>query len=184
MLYEGEVGPQHVGWFWQPESRARIPDGEKIFFDRVGLPVALGAEWRCEAHRPASSSVVAGATRIDVLTHKIMFLWAMSLIVAKYIDRRKGETVGIMTTMIARTLQEAVQLLGSNVSLPGNEAALRSPIESESPARQFEVLHGLTRDATRLEDTLTDQSAAIPSEAIPYIQRFFELTESMPTAST
>ena len=46
VLDEGEVGPQHVDWFWQPESWARIPDDEKILFDRVGLPVVLGAEWR------------------------------------------------------------------------------------------------------------------------------------------
>jgi len=173
VFYEGQVGPQHVDWFWQPESKARIADDEKMLFDRVGLPVVPGAKWRREAHRPAGSSLAAGATRIDVLTHKVTFFWAMSLIVAQYIARRKGETVGIMTTMIARTLQEAARLLGGNVSLPGSDAALRSPIESESPARQFEVLHGLTQDATRLEDTLRDQGAAIPSEAIPYIQRLF-----------
>jgi hypothetical protein len=184
VFYEGEVGPQHVDWFWQPESRARIPDDEKILFDRAGLPVVPGAEWRRDAHRPAGSPLAAGATRIDVLTHKITFFWAMSLIVAKYIARRKSETVGIMTTMVATTFQEAAQLLGGDASLPGSDAALRSPIESESPASQFEVLHGLAQDTTRLEDALTDQGAAIPSEAIPYIQRFFELTESMTTAST
>ena len=52
-LYEGEAGPQHVDWFWQAESMARCPDDGKVLFDRVGLPVVPGAQWRSTVHRPS-----------------------------------------------------------------------------------------------------------------------------------
>ena len=182
VLYAGEVGPLHVDWFWQPESHARIPDDVDALFDRVGLPLVSGAEWRRETHQPPGSPLGPHATRVDVLTHKITFFWAMSLIVAKHIARRKGETIGRMTRRIAGTLTEAVQLLDSDLSLPGRDAALRPGLETETPVGQFEVLYGLARDATRLHDELVDQGAAIPSEAISYIYRFFELTESMAKA--
>jgi len=117
--------------------------------------------------------------RVEVLTHKITFFWAMSIIVAKYMARRNGETVARMTSVIARTLTETSQMLDSSLSLLGRDAALRSDIGSEAPARQFELLYGLARDATSLHDELVDQGAATPSKAIPQIYRFFELAESM-----
>ena len=55
-LYAGEVGPQHVDWFWQPESQARIPDDEKVLFDHVGLRKIRGTEvfrvWAAHARPP------------------------------------------------------------------------------------------------------------------------------------
>ena len=36
-LYEGRAGPQHVDWFWQPESEARRPDQAHTLFDRAEL---------------------------------------------------------------------------------------------------------------------------------------------------
>ena len=182
VFYAGEVGPQHVDWSWQSESKARIPDDERILLDRAGLPVAPGAEWRQEAHRPPGPPL-RDARRVEVLTHKITFFWAMSLIVAKYIARRNDETVARMTSLIARTLTGTAELLDSNLSMPGRDVALSSDVESEAPARQFELLQGLASDATRLHDELVDQGAAIPWEAISHIYRFFELTESMSTAT-
>ena len=51
--YEGEAGPQHVDWFWQAESTAHRPNDAKILFDRAGLPVMPGAQWRGIFHRPS-----------------------------------------------------------------------------------------------------------------------------------
>ena len=183
VLYAGEIGPQHVDWFWQPKSKSRIPDDEKVLFDRVGLPVASGVEWRREAHRPPGPPL-DDVPRVEVLTHKITFFWAMSLIVAKSIARRDSGTVAGMTSKIAQTLTEAAQLLNSNLSLPGRDAAQCSAIESAAPIGQFELLYGLARDATRMHEELVEQGAAIPSEAIRHIYRFFELTQSMTTPRT
>ena len=81
-FYPGEAGPLHVDWFWQRESRAGIPDDVEPLFDRIGLPSVPGAEWRREAHRPPGPPLGADPMRSDVLTHRITFFWAMSLIVA------------------------------------------------------------------------------------------------------
>ena len=180
-FYAGEFGPQHVDWFWQPESKARMPDDEKVLFDRVGLQTAPGAEWRREAHRPPGPPLEPSPTRVELLTHKITFFWAMSLILAKYIARRDGESVARMTSVIARNLTEVAQLLGSSLSLPGRDAAKSSAIGSEAPAVQFDRLYGLASDATSLQDELVDQGTVIPSEAIPHIYRFFGLTQSIAT---
>ena len=184
VFYAGGVGPQHVDWFWQPESEARIPDDEKVLFDGVGLPAVSGAEWRREAHRPPGPPLGPNPTRGEVLTHKITFFWAMSLIVAKHIARRNDDTVARMTSLTAGTFAEAAQLLGSSLSMPGLDAAQRAAIESEAPAAQFELLYGLARDATGLHEELLDHGATIPSEAIRPIYRFFELTQSIATART
>ena len=44
-LYPGEIGPQHVDWFWQPHSNSQRPDDVDPIFDRVGLPVTSGEQW-------------------------------------------------------------------------------------------------------------------------------------------
>ena len=36
-LYEGRAGPQHVDWFWQPESETRRPEQAHTLFDRAEL---------------------------------------------------------------------------------------------------------------------------------------------------
>ena len=100
---------------------------------------------------------------------------------AKYIARRDGETVARMTSVIAKTLTETAQLLDSDLYLPGSDAFLSSSGESEPPVRQFEVLYGLAQEATSLHGEIVGQGADTPSEAIPYIYRFYELTESMTT---
>ena len=181
VFYAGEVGPQHVDWFWQPESKAAIPDDEKVLFDRAGLPVIPGAEWRNEAQRPPGPPLGPSPMRVEVLTHKIKFFWAMSLIVAKYIARRDGETVARMTSVIARTLSGAVDLLDSNLPLPGCDAVRRTTIGREAPTAQFELLYGLARDATGLHQRLEEEGVAIPSQGISHIYRFFDLTQSMAT---
>ena len=183
VLYAGEVGPQHVDWFWQPKSKARIPDDEKVLFDRVGPPVAPGAELLGADHRPPGS-LMGDVPRVAVLTHKITYFWAMSMIVSKGIARRDSETVARMTSRIARTLTETAQLLDSHLSLPGVGAAQRSATPSANPIGQFDLLYGLGRDATRLHEELVAQGVAVPSEAIRHIYRFYELTQSMTSVRT
>ena len=182
VFYAGEVGPQHVDWFWQPESTARIPDDEKILFNRLRLPVVPGAEWRREQHRPPGPRLGPSPTRVEVLTHEITFFWAMSLIVAKSIARGNGDTVARMILRIGRTLTDLARLVDNNRALHASDAALHSDMEAKAPTEQFRVLYELAREATSLHDDIVDQSASIPLEAIPHIYRFFELTHSMATA--
>ena len=178
-LYPGEAGPQHVDWFWRPESESRLPDDEKILFDHVGLPIMPGDEWRREAHRPPGPPLGPNPPLADVLTQKIAFFWAMSLIVAKYIARRNGETVARMTSLIATTLTEAAQLGNVEVALARSQEAMAAGLETAPASEQFAVLDRLAWDARMLGDQLVEQGAVLPSEAIPQIHQFFELTKGM-----
>ena len=49
-LYEGAAGPQHVDWFWLPESEARRPDQAAVLFDHAGLSARPVPPERCIAH--------------------------------------------------------------------------------------------------------------------------------------
>ena len=177
--YPGEAGPQHIDWSWQPESGAGLPDDEMVLFNITGLPLIPGDEWRRQVHRPPGPPLEASASVGERLTQKIDFFWAMSLIVAKYIARRDGETVAGMTRLIARTLSEAARLGNAGAVAAWYDETVEASLASASSAKQFEVLDGLVRDAGELGDRLVEQGAILPSEAIAQAYRFFELTKAM-----
>jgi len=91
--YPGEYGPQHIDWFWQPESLASFPDDGLLLFDKVGLPVADGKVWEKEMNQTVSRPAIDSTDPVDLLNHDVKFFWAMSLIVAKYIVRGDDETL-------------------------------------------------------------------------------------------
>ena len=182
-LYEGEFGPQHVDWFWQPESKSRLPDDEKILFDRVGLPTMPGAQWRREAHRPPAPPLGADPSVHDLLTHKMEFSWAMTLIVAKHIARRNGAVVDRMTSVIACTLVEIAALSGAESKLPETRESLSLPsgLDAASSKVQFDALGRLAHYAEALGEWLVTQNVMVSSEAVRQIYRFFCLTEYLAT---
>jgi predicted nucleotidyltransferase len=136
-FYPGEAGPQHVDWFWQPESGARIPDDEKVLFNNTGLPLMSGDDWRRQSNRPPGAPLAANAPLGEQLTHKITFFWAMSIIAAKYIARRDGETFARMTSLIAHTLSETAQLgEAGQLNLGADDASVAS-LASSGSRKQF-----------------------------------------------
>ena len=181
--YEGEFGPQHVDWFWQPESKSRLPDDEKILFDRVGLPTMPGGQWRREAHGPQAPPLGADPSVHDLLTHKMEFFWAMTLIVAKHIARRNGAVVDRMTSVIARTLVEIAALSDAESELPETRESLSLPsgLGTTSPRVQFDALRRLAHYAEALCERLVAQNVMVSSEAVRQIYRFFCLTEYLAT---
>lgn len=183
-LYDGEFGPQHVDWFWQPESRSRLPDDEKILFDRVGLPTMLGAQWRREAHRPPMPPLGPNPPTRDLLMHKIEFFWAMSLIAAKYIARRNNAVVDRITGVIARTLDEITDLSDTPIEPIRLMKLLPSDMDGASAATQFRVLRELAHHVEALGERLVTPDVAAPSEAVRQIYRFFCLTEALATSNT
>ena len=180
-LYEGEFGPQHVDWFWQPESKSRLPDDEKILFDRVGLPIMPGAQWRLEAHRPPAPPLGPDPPVHGLLTHKMEFFWAMSLIVAKYIARRNGEVVDRMTSVIACTLDEIAVLSDAEPEFSETRDSLPSGLDAASSKVQFDALGRLAHYAEALGERLVAQNVMVSSEAVRQIYRFFCLTEYLAT---
>ncbi len=115
--YGGEAGPQHVDWFWQAESEARRPEEANVLFDRAGIRRVPGD--LATMPGPPGPSLGPNPPLRELLTHKTTFVWAMSLIVAKHIARRNGETVARMTGVVARTLTDLVSLLRQQHGPPG-----------------------------------------------------------------
>ena len=171
--YGGEAGPQHVDWFWQAESEARRPEEANVLFDRAGIRRVPG-----DLATMPGPSLGPNPPLRELLTHKTTFVWAMSLIVAKHIARRNGETVARMTGVVARTLTDLVSLCGSSmVPLEGLEDGL----EAASALTQFQVLRKLARRADALGCQLASLGIVVPAEAVGQAHRFFELAESVAT---
>ncbi|MEX0762116.1 MAG: nucleotidyltransferase domain-containing protein [Dehalococcoidia bacterium] len=137
VFYAGEVGPLHVDWFWEPDFKARKPDDALVLFDRTELPVMPGAEWRRDAHRPTGSSSGVAIEPIEPVTWKITYFWAMSLIVAKYIARRRGETVARMTGVIDRTLAELAGILEGCRAHKRSGSLMPPDLAAETPSVQL-----------------------------------------------
>lgn len=179
-LYEGRAGPQHVDWFWQPESETRRPDQAHTLFDRAHL--------RCEASGRGTPQGLHGLplgpnpSNDALLGHKIAFFWAMSVIVAKYIARRNGGGAARMTGVVARTLAEAEALCGSRVApLEGHERMVAG-LEAASAEAQLQVLREFARRANALGGQLAAQGVAVPTEAVRQISQFFDLAEALAAA--
>ena len=68
-LYEGAAGPQHVDWFWLPESEARRPDQTAVLFDHAGLSREASASGTM--HRPSGPPLGPSPPLTDLLEHKI-----------------------------------------------------------------------------------------------------------------
>lgn len=182
-LYEGEAGLQHVDWFWQPVSGTRLPDDEKVLFDRVGLAEVPGDQWRREAHRPPGPPLGPSPTRHDLLAHKIAFFWAMSLIVAKYIARRNGPVAARMINVITRTLDEVVNLMDEDKASSDFEDSLLPDLAKTSAKTQFNLLRELAHHAEALGKCLMNSDVTVPTAAIKQIYSFFCLAEGLAVCS-
>ena len=177
--YPGEVGPQYVDWFWQPESLAKRPDDALVLFDRADLPIVSGDEWRVETHQTGGGSPINETDQASIVTFKITFFWAMSLIVAKYIARGDSGTVHRMMDLITRTLGEINDALSGKPRAESTDTALISNVDVASASDQFAMLDRLVKAACRMEKPIEAVGGSIPSDGIRQIKRFFELTIQM-----
>ncbi len=180
-LYEGSAGPQHVDWFWQPESEARRPDDGKIVFDRAGLAIAPGVKRRGEGQRSSGLPLGPNPSRNDLLEHKIAFFWSMSFIAAKYIARRNREAAARMTGVAACTLLEAEALCGDSEVPSDGDSQSPAIRESTTAPEQLIALMRLTKHADALDSQLVAQGVTVPTKAARQINQFFELAEALAT---
>jgi predicted nucleotidyltransferase len=172
--YSGEYGPQHVDWFWQPESLAHLPDNGQLLFDKAGLPVIDGKVWEDEMNQSGSRPAIDSTDPIDLATHNLQFFWAMGLIVAKYIVRGDDETVGHMLGLIERTLDGIVEALGIS-EIPSTEPE----ISDIGRMGQFLALRVASSRAKLLHVVFGGLGVEVPTEAIAEVERFFDACESV-----
>jgi hypothetical protein len=171
--YPGEYGPQHVDWFWQPESLTSLPDNGRILFDKTGLTTVDSRVWEQQMHQEGSRPPIDSTDPIDLINNKVEFFWSMALIVAKYIVRNDEETVGHMTKLISRTLDEISGSLAANRDTDYTGV----PLEDSDSLAQFRVLRNVTHRAKSLNDQLKDRGAIVPEEAISQIEQFIDVCE-------
>jgi predicted nucleotidyltransferase len=170
--YPGQFGPQHVDWFWQPESLASIPDNGRLLFDKAGLSVIDGNVWENQMNQTGSRPAIDSTDPVDLATHGLQFFWAMGLIVAKYIVRGDDETVEYMLNMIARTLDGIVESFG----LAGLS---RDTLDMSGKAAQFHSLRAVSEQAKSLHEDLGKRGVVNPLEAIAQVEQFFDTCESV-----
>jgi predicted nucleotidyltransferase len=71
--YPDEFGPQHVDWFWQPESLATCPDDALMLFNRADLKIVSWDKWRDEMHQSGGGSPINEVDQASILTFKVKF---------------------------------------------------------------------------------------------------------------
>ena len=179
--YPGEVGPQYVDWFWQPESLTRRPDDALVLFDRANLQTVSRDEWRDEMHQAGGRSPINETDQASIVTFKITFFWAMSLVVAKYIARGDSATVQRMMALITHTLAETNDALSAKPRADSTDTTLTVDDRLASASDQFAILDRLVKADRRMEKPIEAVGGSIPSDGIQQIQRFFELTKQMAT---
>ncbi len=94
-----------VDWALVPCLRARRPLDSQLIFDRASIPVV--------ALVPSEP-----ADRAEAVAERIAFFWIMAAVTIKHIVRRDEVTVQGFLDMLARTLDEAQQLVAGQVPRP------------------------------------------------------------------
>jgi predicted nucleotidyltransferase len=164
VLYKGEAGPQHVDWYWQPQSKATLPSTIQILFDRGGLPAA------------PQPIPLTQEERAKTLSNQVAFFWAMCNIAAKKIARRQAWGALSMLSMLSHTIEEIEWLVGLRDERPGHKDS-RTELPPVQAADQMAMLRQITGDMEKLAPHIEAHGGSIPTEAIPQIYHFFDLAQ-------
>lgn len=165
-LYAGKHGPQHVDWSWLPETRASVPAGTQLLFDKVGLPPAQDA--------PRARPV--GEELSSALTQECAFFWGMCTIVAKYIARGKRYDVLNLLNLVAYTSDKVTWLLGEGELKTYKESLWDDVPLSTEPKDQLGVLRQLAAEMESETGPKVEATGGrVPHEAIPQVHALFEL---------
>lgn len=155
-LYAGQTGPHQVDWYWQAQSRAKVPTQTAVLFDRVGLPrdtksttfdaMNPGVEWDIE-------KAVANA---------VCSFWAMLLITAKYAFRTPDEAQMPLLPYVLKPLREAAAFAQGAA-----EIAVEAAVPHPTFAGKLERLRALAGEMTALMPQLAMKGVAVPADIVP-----------------
>lgn len=168
-LYSGEAGLYQVDWYWQPQSRARIPQEVRLLFDRAGM---------LSSDLPPTETAFGPRThqeRAKAATERANFFWAMLPLAAKKIARREPWEALSMTQMVRRALAEVEHFTGEETDRAAHAASL-PPVQ---PQEQLEQLRQLARAMEAITPRLAAIGGSAPSAAVPEVYGFFDLVEAM-----
>ncbi len=162
VLYPGQAGPQHVDWYWQPRSAARLPTDAQLLFERERLP----------RETPLAATRIA---RAEALDERVAFFWAMSNIAAKYVARREPCAALRMLELVGEALTDVRDMVGGE----GKDVEIDSALPALQPVHQLALLRSLAAGMEALTPRIVAVGGRIPVQAILQIYRFFDLAAEL-----
>ncbi len=163
-LYSGDAGPQHVDWYWQPQSLAKKPPATSLLFDHVGIP-------NVEPTAPLTSE-----ERLRLAPNQIAFFWAMSIVTAKRIARRQSWSALTMLGMLTYTIEEIKWLVNLREEQP-NYKDTRTEVPPAKPEEQMAMLREMAGEMNMLTYNIKELSETVSPEAIRQVYSFFDSVE-------
>jgi predicted nucleotidyltransferase len=179
VFYAGIAGPQHVDWYWQPQSKAHLSRQTLLLFDKVGLPTI-------DSSSPfANLEQLSLAECIEQVTTRTSFFWAMLNITAKKIAREEVVNAVNMLTMLEVSIAEVCwYMAGKRIRPSYEDIKTESSLIPLEPTAQIHYLQKLAKDMETLTPSLLELGAtSIPSETISQIMLFVGLAEQVVTTS-
>jgi predicted nucleotidyltransferase len=177
VFYTGATGPQHVDWYWQPQSKAYLPKQTQLLFDKVGLPTIDSAS-------PfANPEQLSLAECIEQVTARNNFFWAMLNITAKKIARQEVVNAVNMLSMLEVSLAEVRwYIAGKRIRPSYEDTKIDSSLLPLEPTAQILYLQKLAEEMKALTPSLLELGAtSLSSEAISQIELFVDLAEQLVT---
>jgi Polymerase beta, Nucleotidyltransferase len=166
VMYPGSVGPIHVDWTWQPQSRAVIPSDAHVLFDRVELPV------EAPLTRPSGQGLA------DNLTERSVFFWMMVQVAAKEIARQQSWAAINVLNYAQDALLQVKWLLDLANSPTWRENRRLDPVPARAP-EQMALVHAMANDMEAFTARIAGLGGQVPSGVIPVADRFFDLIDAM-----
>lgn len=156
-----------VDWILRPQTGAQIPEGAKLLFKKVEIPVQSPSEPESQGQRAATAS------------EKMAFFWMMTAVTVKYISRRDDLFVNAWLERLAELVSEVGQITkGQAWPFPGfsRAALITTPGEQIATIRQLcQQMESMKQDVAILGGTVSESPMTTIEILIRVAQ---EITES------
>lgn len=166
-FYAGEAGLQHIDWYWQPQSSAKIPQNVRLLFDRADLPHSGLPPLVMEKEADSAEY------RLREAQNRVIFFWSMAPIAAKCIARRKLWKALEMLSMLRGTLESVARFL--NAAPP----AILQASPPDAPEAQLALLQEMAHSVLNLHEALEAQGGESPAAVAPSVFEYFSLVEKL-----
>jgi len=152
VVYDTPTGAHIVDWYWQKQSRAKIPSDMKLLFDRVGLPHS-GQPTGWEFPQP-----IPERTELEIDELYINASWYSIPHLAKYFARSPWEKQ--TPTAIIKSVKGLSVFLWESY---------------ENPGVKLQFLNQLIDISERLVPSVKARGVDVPQEIAPAVRRFLDL---------
>ena len=175
VLYPGQFGPHHVDWTWQPRREAYLYADSVALFDRAGLHKTTQPLINADPPPPAQCNM----DDVRRAWGKLSFFWAMTPVIAKKIARNHGHEIAFLFEDITWKLHEIRALLGLS-PLPARDGdGVQTKFANATQPDQLTDLRDAVHRAHSLTQPVLEAGGSVPQPAIPYIERFLNLVETI-----